>query len=69
VSAGIVDFVDARARELSQSGPRGWFLDHFTHSLTCGCTALRPDRTCDLGEALFRLAKSAREDEKQRRRP
>jgi hypothetical protein len=68
MSAPAVELFDSRARELSMLGPRGWFLDHSTHSMACACTAQGPDPTCDLGVALFRLAKSARADENQRRR-
>lgn len=57
---------DPRTRVLSLLGSRGWYTDHLTRSVACGCTVQAPDRACDLGEALFRVAKSERESEKRR---
>jgi len=54
---------------LSTLGPKGWYADHIARSDACGCTTTAPDQACDQGVALFRLAKSAREDEKRRKQP
>lgn len=67
MSAPAAELFDSRARELSQLGPRGWYADHVGHSTACGCNLEAPDRTCDPGEALFRLAKSTRESENESR--
>lgn len=57
--------VDTRADTLSSLGPKGWYSDHLGRSVACACTTTAPDPRCNLGWALFRLAKSSRESEKR----
>jgi len=46
----------SRDEVLSKLGPRGWLIDHAqNHGQACGCTPDMPAKTCDLGEALYRL--------------
>lgn len=47
---------DERLAEVARLGPAGWFRDHATHSLTCGCALTEADASCDVGAALARLA-------------
>jgi hypothetical protein len=44
-----------RAAQLSRLGPEQWYDDHIVTADGCLCYPNQPDRTCDVGEALFRL--------------
>jgi hypothetical protein len=49
----------SRSEILSQLGPRGWWVEHSAAPRAqCGCTPDGPGKTCDLGEALWRLRKA-----------
>jgi hypothetical protein len=54
--ANTVLALSERSLEVMGLGTQGWFRDHATHSLTCGCSIVEPDKECDLGWALHRLA-------------
>jgi hypothetical protein len=54
--------LDQRAQVLSRLGAVHWFEDHWVHASTCVCRPDAADPRCDVGEALSRLARAARED-------
>lgn len=45
-----------RTLEVAEHWPRGAYIDHATHSLSCGCSLVEPDKDCDRGEALHRMS-------------
>lgn len=51
---------DARVLELSSEGLDRWYYLHAGESLTCCCSLMGPEETCDRGQALYRLSKSAK---------
>lgn len=43
---------------LASVHPRLWFWQHLQDDRNCWCSAAAADQTCDVGEALWRLARA-----------
>lgn len=55
MSASIVAALSERTMEVCELGTRGWYRDHATTSLVCGCSVAAPDPDCANGLALYAL--------------
>lgn len=51
----------ARSMSFGSGAIEALYPEHIGFRWPCGCTLAAPARDCDVGEALFRLARAARE--------
>ncbi len=58
MSQPVVSPVHNRLGLLASQHPRDWYVQHLADDRDCWCSVGGADQTCDVGEALWRLARA-----------